>query len=79
MSIDLFSSFLKNQKISIVCRLSKSKRYHNQKQFFLSLINETLNRLMNVAYFTKFDFKNINYKIKIREKKRMKNDVSHAI
>ena len=32
-----------------------------------SLINETLNRFMNVAYFIKFDLKNAYHRIKIRK------------
>ena len=32
-----------------------------------SLIDKTLNYLVNVAYFIKFDFKNIYYRIKIRK------------
>ena len=34
---------------------------------FIFLINETLNRLMNVIYFIKLDFKNAYHQIKIRK------------
>ena len=34
----------------------------------LLFINETLNRLINVVYFTKFDLKNVYHKIRIRGK-----------
>ena len=37
----------------------------NKCSFFL--IDETLNRLMNVVYFIKFDFKNVYHRIKIRK------------
>ena len=45
----------------------------------LFFIDETLNRFIDDAYFIKFDLKNVYYKIRIREKKRVKNDVSHTI
>ena len=34
--------------------------------YFLFFINKTLNRLINAQYFTKLNFKNIYYRIRIR-------------
>ena len=38
-----------------------------KNRYLLSIIDETLNRLMSVAYFIKFDFKNAYHWIKIRK------------
>ena len=41
-----------------------------KNRYFLFFINETLNRLINIQYFTKLNFKNIYYRIRIRVKNK---------
>ena len=38
--------------------------------YFLFFIDETLNRLIDARYFTKLNFKNIYYRIRIRAKNK---------
>ena len=38
-----------------------------KNKHLLLFINKTLNRLINITYFMKFNFKNIYYRIRIRE------------
>ena len=39
-----------------------------KNKMFLSLIDETLNRLIKIVYFIKLNFKNVYYRIKIKIK-----------
>ena len=41
-----------------------------KNRYFLFFINKTLNRLINAQYFTKLNFKNIYYRIRIRVKNK---------
>ena len=39
-----------------------------KNKFFLFFIEKTFDRFVNVKYFTKFDFKNVYHKIRIKTK-----------
>ena len=65
----VFFVFFKNDKFRLCVDYRDLNVVIIKNKISLSLINETLNRLMSVAYFTKFDFQNVYHTIKIREKK----------
>ena len=64
--------FKKNEKFRLCVNYKNFNVITIKNKVSLSLINETLNRLINVAYFTKLDLKNVYHKIRIREKNEWK-------
>ena len=69
IDVDTFVFFVskKNEKFRLYVNYKNLNVIIIKNKISLSFINETLNRLINVAYFTKFDLNNIYYKIRIRE------------
>ena len=69
IDVETFIFFIlkKNEKFQFYVNYKNLNIITIKNKILLSFINETLNCLINVAYFTKLDFKNIYYKIRIRE------------
>ena len=61
----MFFIFKKNDNLRFCIDYKKLNALIIKNKCLLSLIDKTLNRLMNAAYFIKFDFKNIYHRIKI--------------
>ena len=64
--------FKKNEKFRFCENYKSLNVIIIKNKILLSFINETLNRLINVAYFTKLDFKKIYHKIRIHVKNEWK-------
>ena len=63
----MFFVFKKNDSLRLCVDYKRLNVLIIKNKCSLSLIDETLNRFMNVAYFIKFDFKNAYHRIKIRK------------
>ena len=57
--------FKKNESLRLCVNYQNLNVVIIKNKCFFSLIEKTLNRLMNVIYFIKFDFKNIYHRIQI--------------
>ena len=66
-NILMFFIFKKNNSFCLCINYKKLNILIIKNKYLFSLINETLNRLMNVVYFIKLDFKNAYHQIKIRK------------
>ena len=64
-------------------RLCVNYRNLNQltikNRYFLFLIKKSLNRFSSTIVYNKFDIISIYYRIKIKKKKQVKNDVSYSL
>ena len=60
----------KNESLRLCVDYCKSNIFTIKNRYLLFLINEILNRLINVCYFTKLDFRNVYYCIRIRKKNK---------
>ena len=58
--------FKKNENLKFCVNYKNLNAITIKNKISLSLIDETLNRLMNVAYFIKLNLKNAYYRIKIK-------------
>ena len=58
--------FKNNEKFRLCVKYKNLNIITIKNKFFL-LIKKTLNRLISVKYFTKLNFKNIYYRIKIKK------------
>ena len=63
----MFFIFKKNNNLRFCVNYKKLNVFIIKNKCSLFLIDETLNRLMNVIYFIKLDFKNAYHQIKIRK------------
>ncbi len=59
--------FKKNEELRLCVNYKNFNVITIKNRTSMFFINETLNRLINVAYLTKFDFKNVYHRIKIRK------------
>ena len=66
-SASMFFVFKKNNNFRFCVDYKKLNALIIKNKCSLSLIDKTLNCLVNAAYFIKFDFKNAYYRIKIRK------------
>ena len=66
-SASMFFVFKKNNNLRLCVDYKKLNALIIKNKCSLSLIDETLNRLMSAAYFIKLDLKNAYYRIKIRK------------
>ena len=64
----MFFVFKKNDSLRFCVNYKKLNVFIIKNKYLLFLINETLNHLMNVVHFNKFDFKNAYHRIKIYKK-----------
>ena len=63
----IFFIFKKNDNFRLCVNYKKLNVFIIKNRCSFSLIDETLNRLMNVVYFIKLNFKNAYHRIKIRK------------
>ena len=63
----MFFVFKKNDSFRFCVNYKKQNVFIIKNKCSFFLIDETLNRLMNVVYFIKFDFKNVYHRIKIHK------------
>ena len=66
-SASMFFVFKKNNNFRFCVDYRGLNALIIKNKYLFSLIDETLNRLVNAAYFIKLDFKNAYYRIKIRK------------
>ena len=66
-SASMFFIFKKNNNFRLYVNYKRLNVFIIKNKCSLSLIDETLNRLMSVVYFIKLDFKNAYHRIKIRK------------
>ena len=66
-SASMLFVFKKNDNFRLCVDYKKLNALIIKNRCSLSLIDETLNRFMNAAYFIKLDFKNAYHRIKIRK------------
>ena len=59
--------FKKNDNLRLCVNYRNLNVVIIKNKCFFSLIEKTLNRLMNIVYFTKFDFKNVYHRIQIQK------------
>ena len=71
-NVSIFLILKKNKNLRLCVNYKNFNVVINKNKISLFFIDETLNYFVDVAYFIKFNFKNIYYKIRIREKKRLK-------
>ena len=63
----MFFIFKKNNNFRFYVNYKRLNVFIIKNKCSFSLINETLNRLMNVVYFIKFNLKNVYHRIKIHK------------
>ena len=66
-NVSMFFVFKKNNNFQFCVDYRELNTMIIKNKYSFSLIDETLNRLVNAAYFIKLDFKNAYYRIKIRK------------
>jgi hypothetical protein len=67
VSAPILFVFKKNGELRLYVDYRNLNKITIKNRYPFFLIKETLNRLNGAAIYTKFDFKNIYYKIRIRE------------
>ena len=66
-SASMFFAFKKNDNFRLYINYKGLNALIIKNKYLFSLIDETLNRFISVAYFIKLDFKNAYHRIKIRK------------
>ena len=66
-SASMFFVFKKNNNLRFCVDYKKLNALIIKNKYLFSLIDKTLNRLISVTYFIKFDFKNVYHRIRIRK------------
>ena len=76
-SASMFFVFKKNDSLRFCIDYKELDTLIIKNKCLFSLIDETLNRFVNVAYFIKLDFKNAYHRI--TQRRRVNNNVSHSL